>query len=154
MASKGRYFKRKKITLFKQLINLKAEYPGSFSEIKGSTLKWCGKIKPTALSEEYNILIKYSWGKSPESWVFGENLKKLDSPDFPHNFKIDKDKKKVRICLYHPKNDEWNPSQYISKTIIPWSVEWLYFYDVWLSTGKWYGGGIHPDNKDENSIIK
>jgi len=149
LASKGRYFKRKKIPLFKQLINLKAEYPGSSSEIKGNTLEWCGKIRPTALSEEYDVLVRYKLGKAPESWVFGENLKKLDSPDFPHNFEIDRDKKRVRMCLYYPRNDEWNPEQYISKTIIPWSVEWLYYYEVWLSTGKWHGGGIHPDSKNK-----
>ena len=52
--------------------------------------------------------------------------------------------KKVQICLYM--NSEFNSSKYLSNTIIPWAIEWLYYYELWLTTGKWLGGGRHPEN--------
>ena len=33
----------------------------------------------------------------------------------------------------------------IAETIIPWASEWLLHYEIWLATGEWQGGGIHPD---------
>jgi len=44
-----------------------------------------------------------------------------------------------RYCIF-------NKSKYLSLTIIPWTIEWLYFYKIWLATGEWCGGGEHPAN--------
>ncbi len=35
----------------------------------------------------------------------------------------------------------------ISRTIIPWAIEWLYYYEIWCVTGEWQGGGAHPTAK-------
>ena len=51
--------------------------------------------------------------------------------------------KMVRICLY--RYSEFNVYKLLADTIIPWTVEWLYFYELWLATGEWLGGGEHPD---------
>ncbi len=32
----------------------------------------------------------------------------------------------------------------IALTIMPWISQWLYFYEAWVSTGKWFGKGTHP----------
>lgn len=29
----------------------------------------------------------------------------------------------------------------IANTIVHWAVEWMYYYEIWVSTGKWMGGG-------------
>ena len=39
---------------------------------------------------------------------------------------------------------EFNYSLRIIDTIIPWTQEWLYFYEIWLLTGEWRGGGHTP----------
>jgi hypothetical protein len=33
---------------------------------------------------------------------------------------------------------------YIADTIVPWAALWLVFYEYWLATGLWLGGGEHP----------
>lgn len=33
----------------------------------------------------------------------------------------------------------------IANTILPWTSLWLYYYEIWLGTGKWEGGGDHPE---------
>ncbi|MDT0651422.1 hypothetical protein [Autumnicola edwardsiae] len=32
---------------------------------------------------------------------------------------------------------------FIADTIIPWSSEWLYHYEIWAGTGKWQAKGIY-----------
>ena len=29
-------------------------------------------------------------------------------------------------------------------TLIPWTAEWLWYFEDWLATGVWSGGGEHP----------
>ncbi len=49
------------------------------------------------------------------------------------------------LCLYYP--GEWKGTELIAETIIPWTSEWLLYYEVWSVTGKWHGGGIHLEKK-------
>lgn len=150
MANK-RYLKEKPLRLFNQMIALKATFPSAMCEIKGDTLWWYGKIRPTPLSREYSVLMTFRLWNRPDVWVLGEELQKLDSPDFPHKYKIDKQSNMVKICLYRYR--EFTTYKLLSKTIIPWMVEWLYFYEIWLATGEWCGGGEHPnigESKDEH----
>lgn len=136
--------KKKIITLPRQKSDLLYTFKGSVCEIKKNVLFWKGNIKPTPLSKEYEVVIIYQINALPRIQVFvtGENLKELDNPDFPHKYKIIKDKHTVKICL--DRYQVFNKYKYISNTIIPWTIEWLYYYEIWLATGKWLGGGEHP----------
>ena len=51
----------------------------------------------------------------------------------------------IRLYRYR----EFTTYKFLSKTIVPWTVEWLYFYELWLATGEWYGGGDHPSTDEE-----
>lgn len=53
-----------------------------------------------------------------------------------------------RPCLYYPKAKEWSESMLIADTIVPWLAEWLFHYEIWVLTGQWEGGGIHPREKE------
>lgn len=117
-------------------------YKGCSCEIKGDILLWIGKVQPTPLSRIYTVVVKFRMWEPPQVWVIGDELQNLDSPDFPHKYEIDVDKKMVRICLYRYR--EFSTYKFLSKTIIPWTIEWLYFYEIWLATNEWFGGGEHP----------
>lgn len=53
-------------------------------------------------------------------------------------------KKEVpKLCLDHPKYDDWKPSILLLDSYIPWASEWTEFYELWVLTGVWYGGGVH-----------
>lgn len=45
------------------------------------------------------------------------------------------------LTPYHH-GTEWNSGMLIANTIIPWASGWLFFYEFWLATGQWFGGGI------------
>src|SRR5690606_39815126 len=65
--------------------------------------------------------------------VCSSDLKKL----LPHVYSTPKQ----QLCLYYPKEKEWNTGMYYVHTLIPWACEWLCHYELWVSTGIWHGGG-------------
>lgn len=60
----------------------------------------------------------------------------------PHIYPYDG--KGVHLCLWKPKFREWNWSMKLSETYVPWTVEWLWYFEDWLYSGVWAGGGDHP----------
>jgi hypothetical protein len=32
----------------------------------------------------------------------------------------------------------------IADSVVPWASEWLFFYEIWLPSGEWHGGGEWP----------
>ena len=140
------FIPKKKIRLFDQMMTLRATYPSASCEIRNGTLFWMGKVRPTPLSREYTVALIYNGPQKPKVWVIGEELQRIDDPDFPHKYEIDPENKMVRLCLY--RYQEFSEEKFLAKTIIPWTVEWLYFYEIWLATGKWCGGGEHPASTD------
>ena len=54
---------------------------------------------------------------------------------------------KILLCLTYYDNDKWDSSIPLTRSYIPWAIEWTEFYELWLLTGKWYGRGIHPGGK-------
>jgi len=49
------------------------------------------------------------------------------------------------LCLCDPLKSEWLPVDAIADTTVPWTIDWLACYEVWLATGNWTGGGRHPE---------
>lgn len=103
-------------------------------------------ITPTPLSKSYTIQLRYK-NHIPTVYVISPMPLELHGKEkrLPHIY----NQKEQRICLYYPSNDEWDSSQYLADTIIPWASEWLFHYEIWLSTGEWQGGGIHHDEEDK-----
>ena len=118
---------------------------GSVSVNHNDSLTWRGKVRPTALSEEYTVKLYYKYNKKPEVYVVEPQLKLADGEkELPHVFDHGKNQ---QICTYYTKRGaDWTSDKLIADTIIPWISEWLYFYEIWLYTGKWKGGGIHGGN--------
>lgn len=78
----------------------------------------------------------------------------VDDPDLtelaqgeriPHVYQ----QKPTRLCLYLPGTGQWSSDKWILKTIAPWAVLWLYFFEDWLATEEWKGGGMHPEHRNE-----
>ena len=96
-------------------------------------LDWEGEIKPTPLSRIYRIHIRYRTGKRPEVTVAEPALRSRPGEDLPHTFPGE------RLCLNYPA--EWRPTMLMAHTLLPWTAEWLAYYEIWLATGVWTGGG-------------
>ena len=42
---------------------------------------------------------------------------------------------------------EWTPAMTIASTTVPWALDWLACYELWLMTGRWTGGGRHAGSE-------
>ncbi len=128
----------KKVPLLSQKKLLEKYYPNAIVKQNKESLSWVGQLKPTPLSQNYTISVQVKGNKIE---VFVVNPKKLklykNKKQLPHVYSTSKQ----RLCLFFPNGKEWNRSHLISETIIPWASEWLYYYELWLITGEWLGGG-------------
>jgi hypothetical protein len=127
------------INLTLQAHHLKMKFPESTVRVKRSCLRWEGVLLPTPLSDLYTVRVTYKLKKSPRVNILKPELLIPEGKSLlPHTYS------EKRLCLYFPGSKDWSGNMLLSKTIIPWISEWLYFYELWLVTGEWYGGGIHP----------
>jgi hypothetical protein len=116
-----------------------------FPQFKYSRQKnaWIGGFKPTTKSPEYLVMITYDLYRIPRAFVIKPTL----HPDTPHIYK-----ESGALCLYYPEDDSWNNRKLLGNTIFLWTAERLYFYELWLATGQWFGPEApHTNSKVENS---
>lgn len=135
--------------LQRQLNALQKRYHGGKGRIlKGKTglkLEWRQVLQPSRLSREYLILVKWAGlGCIPEVEVLSPNLRDLaGGKRSPHEF-FSKGNTKPCLMFNNGSSKEWVPSMLIAESIIPWTQEWLWYWELWLSDGEWRGGGVHP----------
>ncbi|KXK10606.1 MAG: hypothetical protein UZ14_CFX002003214 [Chloroflexi bacterium OLB14] len=111
-----------------------------FSKAESS---WIGILQPTIESPEYLIKIIYKLYTVPRVFVLKPKL----HPDAPHIYKHT-----GSLCLYFPDDKSWTSQKLLGKTIFLWTAEWLYYYEIWLSTGQWYAPEApHNDIKREDN---
>ncbi len=78
--------------------------------------------------------------------VIGPKLERhwdYEEGPIPHVYKSEIDPSLPYLCLFSPSLREWDICDLIADTTIFWANEWLYFYEGWLITKKWRGGGRH-----------
>lgn len=143
MGRRYKYIPRKKrLPLIWHKVALERAYPGTFCELRRNVLVWKAVLKPTAVSREYRVQISFDEHSAPRVVVSGDSLRDLAKSDFPHKYDVDPVNKRVRVCLYLP--TEFDYAKSFAETLVPWTMEWLFHYEIWLATGKWCGGGLHP----------
>jgi len=129
---------RRVFGLREQLAYMRMIWPHFNCRVVGSRLVCRGSVTPLDISAEYSIRIDYEVGGLPSVWV--DDLPAPD--DEPPGGKIPHRYRDGSICLFS--GSEWTSSRAIAQTILPWLLEWLAFYEGWLATGEWQGGGTHP----------
>jgi len=87
------------------------------------------------------VRIEYQQGDSPDVFVDAPDLTLLaGGRALPHVY----EEKPTRLCLYRPRAREWVGAMRIDQTIVPWTTLWLFYFEEWLSSNEWKGGGEHP----------
>jgi len=118
---------------------LKRLFPDSRLKCRKGVLEWQADFTPSSLSRTYTVSLRYSLNDAPKVRIVNPKLAAPQGVKLPHTYL------KERLCLYFPKANDWHPSLKLADTVVPWISEWLYYYEIWLVTGKWHGGGRHPD---------
>ncbi|MCK4323704.1 MAG: hypothetical protein KAW89_04185 [Armatimonadetes bacterium] len=77
----------------------------------------------------YTIRIDWRPQKPPKVFVVDPAL----VHNAPHRYNDDS------LCLYDHRERPWRPTDLIARTIIPWTAEWLSWYEFCLETREWMG---------------
>lgn len=134
-----------------QIESMRRLYPSLRPRIKHSnsdqTVIWTGDLKPDPVCASYRVRITYSLGRSPQVEVLNPPLR-----PGPNNEPIPHVYPQKRLCLFLPNSGEWDSSKRLSDTILPWTLLWLFHYELWQVTGQWSGGGKdHPLSNSSTS---
>lgn len=136
------------LTNIEQIESMKQLWPGL--KLRGrreSAIRWIGNLWPQF--QTYRVEIIHRLYAAPIVRVLSPELIRLPDNEegkLPHVYQPASD---PALCLYDPEADEWDHSILISKSIVPWTLDWLACYEFWLITGKWMGGGRHPSPTPE-----
>ena len=151
MYGKARLRQQQRLSISLQRLHLKKATNGRCEAMCPHLLRWLYTTRPSALGRDYLVLISYHLGNTPTAYILSPNLPQI-SPDqtnlIPHIYSEKKDAKypnAICLCLYHPKYGEWRNNMSLAATFVPWIDLWLYFFEDWLVTGEWRGGGEHPN---------
>ena len=139
---------RRPLTASQQHINLQSNpltAGGGVGLLHAGALLWWFEATPSPLSRIYTLRIEYRQGVKPQVFVESPNLKLLaDGRRLPHVYEQDP----ARLCLYLPMTYEWQSWMRIDNTIVPWAILWFFYFEEWLSSDEWKGGGEHPSADD------
>jgi hypothetical protein len=124
-----------------QLASMKSHFPEFVSYYnKDKNLIFVGNIQPSPMMSEYKVSIEYRESLMPRVRVIEPALVE-NPPHFHHSIGC--------LCLYKPDDFNWLETKPISNYIVTWTACWLYFYEVWKETGKWFGPEAEHTEKKE-----
>lgn len=119
---------------------------------------WEGPLTP--IMRRYRVRVTYFRRRFFDTWTLENSYASVQVVDPaiglnprgtgkwpPHIYYNESDPQYPRLCLYDPKERSWSPREYIADTIIPWAIDWLFFFERWMDTGEWEGGGRHPERR-------
>lgn len=124
-----------------QALALKRLFPNSQVRISAGYLLWRYPVRPCQASDIYELELEYRQGATPKVKVATPQLVPNEDGLLPHVWDTG------HLCVHQL--GDWNPGQLLTRTFVPWSMEWLVYYELWRATGIWYGDG--PDRLDSAS---
>jgi hypothetical protein len=114
-----------------QIYAMRSHYPQFKAKRKGRTeIEFVGELIVKPELPAYTVSITYRGDLRPAVKIIKPEL--IDKP--PHIFPDTRN-----LCLYHSRNYRWTREKFVAKDIVSWTAGWIYFYEVWLQTGVWYG---------------
>lgn len=114
-----------------QIGAMRSRYPQfKVKKLGAGKIEFTGDLQVKPELPVYTVSITYRGDSSPIVKVLNPQL--VAEP--PHIYK-----EKRTLCLYHPSNFHWTGEKLIAKEIVSWTAAWIYFYEVWLQKGIWYG---------------
>lgn len=90
-----------------------------------------------------NITLQDEQPRVQVIWPLLERHSDYEEGPIPHVYRSEANPDLPYLCLFSPSGREWGTDDLISDTTVFWAAEWFYFYEGWLVTKKWRGGGRH-----------
>jgi hypothetical protein len=128
------------------------QLPGTtYKFFSGRELVYRLKIAPSEVSRLYTCELHVKPGvQSPEMIVVEPDLSIIaGGKRLPHVYPYNK--KGTKLCLWNPRYQEWCATMKLIDTYIPWTARWLWYFENWLLTSEWAGGGEHPTSRNRHA---
>jgi hypothetical protein len=134
--------RQRPLTAAQQFVNLRGNpVCAGAGTLQAGRLVWLYTASSTPLSRDYQLRIDFRQGDVPQVFVEVPDLVDLaDGRRLPHVY----NQKPTRLCLYLPRTREWSGWMRLDQTIVPWAALWLFYFEEWLGSDEWKGGGEHP----------
>lgn len=122
-------------------------FPGAqLRFFKGRRLHFDFSISPTIFSRLYRCKLCFTPNRAPEMFVMRPNLISLaEGRSLPHVYQHDGPG--TKLCLWLPRKCEWVPQMRLIETYVSWTGEWLNYFEEWLISDAWAGGGTNGRSK-------
>ena len=132
-------FRIRTLGVGEQKAHFRNSYPAFTTTRQRSNVLMCrGRVQPTALSDTYLLRISYEIKRTPQVEIEAPLLQRRHPHErIPHTYDGD------RPCAFRPHVD-WRSDRSLA-LVVPWVSMWLFFYEVWFTTGEWLGGGVAHD---------
>jgi hypothetical protein len=118
---------------------IRKHFPFLHCKFKGAELMCSGEIMPSDFCDTYRILIRYPKGKVPRVNIVRPKIEPSAKIHMYPN---------GALCLYDHRAAPWNANYNLHETIIPWTAEWLVFYELYKTHNVWLGPEA-PHSADE-----
>lgn len=123
---------------------------------EGEGATWRGPLSPTATV--YDVEVRYRVPLAIENSTVRDAqprvtvdaltpyLLRPTANELHLYWPADRDRSPPVLCLFDPHAHpcQWSVENLLAETTLPWTCEWLLFFEGWLVTGTWEGGGRHP----------
>jgi hypothetical protein len=119
---------------------------------------WEGPLKPA--SKTYRVRIVHFRRTFFDGWTLANDYLTVHVVDplvgaemltsetlLPHIYWNERNPAWPALCLWDPVEMFWTPEMSIATTIIPWTSEWLLFFEYWQISGEFLGPGRHPPRR-------
>lgn len=109
------------------------------------TLVWIGRLRPKAQFYKVSIIWKPSAMPLPYVMVNDPTLQPRPGGTFaevPHLIFFKEKPEYSGLCLFDPDGGEWSASDLIATTTVPWTAEWVAYYELWHLTGEWLAPSV------------
>jgi len=126
-------FRWQRRTPGQQILHMHRRFPGFEHRRENGEHVWRGKLQPSEVADVYELEVRWRLWQRPQVLVITPPL----HPDAPHRYGDGS------LCLDYPPDCDWSSRQLIATHTIPWAAESLYWYEIWLETGIWYGPEKH-----------
>lgn len=134
---------RRALSLPQQLLLLRGRSPvPGRGAVRRGVLTWLYDVRPSPIGRLYTLFLRCKEGNYPSVTVRAPDLNAFtNGKKLPHVYR----QSPLELCLFRPGKGEWCDADKLIDTVVPWSVEWLHYFEIWLRTGEWTGGGEHPE---------
>src|SRR5690606_2726087 len=148
---------KRPLSLAEQGARLTCAWPQLRCEIRGrgrsARLVCRGSVRPSPVTGVYVVRLEYALDEPPIAIVEAPPLTgRPDQMEIPHFYPAS-DRWPAGPCLYYPGDGDWASHRSLATTIVPWLLEWLLHYEVWLTTGQWRGGGVEHGPSPQSACV-